>query len=62
MRCFAQITDFVPVAGSAADGQVGAFRRIRALPQGDDRTADVLLPPFSLLLEDWPGQKAGFGV
>ena len=52
MRCFAQITDFVPVAGSAADGQVGAFRRIRALPQGDDRTADVLLPPFSLLLED----------
>lgn len=49
---FAQIADFTPVAGSAADGQVGAFRRIRALLQGDDRTADVLLPPFSLLLED----------
>ncbi len=49
---FAQIADFTPVAGSAADGQVGAFRRIRALLQGGERRADTVLPPFSLLLDD----------
>ncbi|GGZ96370.1 hypothetical protein GCM10008090_00750 [Arenicella chitinivorans] len=49
---FAQIADFTPVAGSVADGQVGAFRRIRALLQGNDRRSDAVLPPFSLLLDD----------
>ena len=49
---FAQISDFTPLAGSAADGQVGAFRRIRALLHGGERRADTVLPPFSLLLDD----------